>query len=68
MEEQQIKKLETSVANLENKSAKIYIMVQDTKGNPKASVRYMYQFAMALKNAGYNSIILHEKNDYIGVG
>ena len=68
MEEQQIKKLEESISHLENKTARIYVMVQDTKGNPKASVRYMYQFALALKNAGYNSIILHEKNDYIGVG
>ena len=68
MEEQQIKKLEESISNLENKSSRIYVMVQDTKGNPKASVRYMYQFALSLKNSGYNSIILHEKNDYIGVG
>jgi hypothetical protein len=68
MEEQQIKKLEESISNLENKSSRIYVMIQDTKGNPKASVRYMYQFALALKNSGYNSIILHEKNDYIGVG
>lgn len=43
-------------------------MVQDTKGNAKASVRYIYQLAYSLKNAGYNAIILHEKNDYTGVG
>jgi predicted AAA+ superfamily ATPase len=45
MEEQQIKKLEESISNLEKKSSRIYVMIQDTKGNPKASVRYMYQFA-----------------------
>ena len=42
-------------------------MVQDTKGNAKASVRLIYQMAKALKDAGYNPIILHEKSDYSGV-
>ena len=68
MEEQQIKKIEISISNLENKSSRIYLLVQDTKGNPKASVRFMYQMGMALNKSGYNAIILHEKNDYIGVG
>jgi hypothetical protein len=68
MDELQLKKLEESIKNLEEKTSRIYLMVQDTKGNPKASVRYMYQMGMALKNGGFNIIILHEKNDYIGVG
>ena len=42
-------------------------MVQDTKGNAKASVRYIYQMAKVLLDAGYNPIILHEKDDYAGV-
>jgi hypothetical protein len=42
-------------------------MVQDTKGNAKASVRYIYQMALTLKKNGFNSIILHEKPDYFGV-
>jgi hypothetical protein len=68
MDETQIQKLEQSIENLETKKSRIYVMVQDTKGNPKASVRYMYQMCMALHNNGFNAIILHEKNDYIGVG
>ena len=43
-------------------------MVQDTKGNARGSIRYIYQIAMYLKNNGFNPIILHEKNDYFGVG
>ena len=62
-----IQKLEISIENLKSKKARIYFFVLDTKGNAKASVRYIYQMAMTLKNAGYNSVILHEKPDYFGV-
>jgi hypothetical protein len=67
MDENRLLKLEKSVENLKNKSARIYFFVQDTKGNAKAGVRYIYQMALALRNNGYNSIILHEKADYVGV-
>lgn len=67
MEEAKIEKLEKSVSNLKNKTSKIYLFVQDVKGNPKASVRYIYQMGLALKNNGFNPVILHEKPDYVGV-
>lgn len=60
-------KLERSINNMKEKLSRIYFMVQDTKGNVKASVRYIYQMAMTLKKNGYNAIILHEKPDYFGV-
>ncbi len=56
-----------SIDNLKDKKSKIYFIVNDTKGNPKASVMYIYQMAEALKNNGFNPIILHEKPDYTGV-
>lgn len=56
-----------SIQNLREKKARIYFMVQDTKGNAKASVRYIYQMAKVLYDKGYNSIILHEKDDYAGI-
>jgi hypothetical protein len=52
---------------MKEKLSRIYFMVQDTKGNAKASVRYIYQMALTLKKNGFNSIILHEKPDYFGV-
>ena len=67
MEDNRILKLEKSIENLKNKSCRIYLFIQDTKGNPKAGVRYMYQMGMSLKNKGFNPIILHEKPEYIGV-
>ena len=53
--------------DLKEKKSKIYFFVQDTKGNARASIRYIYQMALTLKRDGYNSIILHEKPDYAGV-
>jgi hypothetical protein len=56
-----------SIKNLKEKKSRIYFMVQDTKGNAKASIRYIYQMAKTLLDAGFNPIILHEKDDYSGV-
>jgi hypothetical protein len=67
MNTEQIEKLERSINNMKEKKSRIYFIVQDTKGNAKASIRYIYQMAMALKKDGYNSIILHEKPEYYGV-
>ena len=62
-----IQKLEQSIENLKNKSSKIYFFVQDTKGNARASVKYIYDIALVLRNNGFDSVILHEKPDYFGV-
>ena len=67
MNQEQISKIEKSVENLKNKTSKIYLVVQDTKGNAKASIAYIYNLALSLKNNGFNPIILHEKPDYTGV-
>jgi len=67
MEQINFEKLQKSVENLTNKSSRIYFFVQDTKGNAKASVAHTYKIALTLKNNGFNPIILHEQNDYIGV-
>lgn len=68
MDLEKVQKMEQSIKNLEDKKARIYFLVQDTKGNPKASIRYIYQMALTLKNNGYNPIIIHESKDYKGVG
>jgi len=67
MEQDKLKKLEKSIQNMKDKNSKIYLLVQDTKGNAKASISYIYNLGMALKQAGYNPIMLHEKPDYVGV-
>jgi len=67
MEQNKILKLEKSIEILKSKQSRIYLFVQDTKGNPRAAIRYIYDMGMALKKGGYNPIILHEKPDYTGV-
>lgn len=67
MNQEQISKLELSIQNMKDKKSRIYLLVQDTKGNARASIAYIYNLGMALLNAGYNPIILHEKPDYMGV-
>jgi hypothetical protein len=67
MEQDKILKLEKSIENLKSKNVRIYLFTQDTKGNPKASISYIYRLALALKTNGFNPIILHEKPDYTGV-
>ena len=59
--EDRILKIEESISNLKDKKNKIYFFVQDTKGNAKASVRYIYQMANVLLKQGYNPIILGEQ-------
>ena len=60
-------KIEDSLNQLKDKKSRIYFVAQDTKGNAKASIKYIYDVAMALKDSGFNPIILHEKKDYTGV-
>jgi hypothetical protein len=67
MENQLQEKVKQSIKVLRDKQARIYFLVQDTKGNAKASVRLIYQMAKTLKDNGFNPIILHEKADYAGV-
>ena len=67
MNAEQIKKVERSIERMKNKESRLYFLVQDTKGNAKGSVRYLYQMAMVLKKNGYNPIILHETKEYFGV-
>lgn len=67
MNQEQILRIEKSIKNMEERTSKIYFLVQDTKGNAKASVKHSYQMAMVLKKSGYNPVILHENSDYFGV-
>jgi len=67
MNQEQISKLEQSVENMKDKKSRIYLIAQDTKGNAKASVAYIYRLGLSLLNNGYNPIILHETPDYTGV-
>ena len=68
MDQPQIDKVKLSISNLREKKSKLYFLIHDTKGNAKSSIKYIYDLAFTLKRSGFNSIILHEKPDYTGVG
>lgn len=67
MDLEKVQKIQKSLENIINKTSRIYFLVQDTKGNPMASIKYIYDMALTLKNNGFNSIIIHETKDYHGV-
>ena len=67
MNQEQTTKLELSIENMKDKKSRIYLITQDTKGNAKASVAYIYRLGLSLLNSGYNPIILHETPEYTGV-
>lgn len=67
MESEQILKIKESIQNLKDKRSKIYFFVHDTKGNAKASIKFIYDCALTLKKNEFNVTILHEKKEYAGV-
>ena len=62
-----ISTLETEKKKLEDKSFNFYFFVLDTKGNPSATLRYIYQTAYTLKELGYNVTMLHQEKEFVGV-
>ncbi len=65
--EENIKKLEESLNRLETNKGVVYFLTYDTKNNPRASIKYIYDLALTLKNNGFNSKILVEDKTYTGV-
>lgn len=66
-EKNQLNKLEEALLRLNTKENKIYFLTYDTKKNARASIKYIYDSALALKENGYNSYILVEDSSYNGV-
>lgn len=56
------------INKLENKDFNIYFFVLDSKGNPIGELSYIYEHAKILRENGFNTSIVTEKNDYTGVG
>ena len=62
-----IEKLESSLGRLETNQNVIYFLIYDTKGNPRASVKHIYDIALTLKRNGKDVKLLVEDNTYGGV-
>lgn len=61
-------RLLSNIEKLKNKKNKLFFFTMDTKGNPTAAVANIYEHVKVLRELGYDAVILHEKNDYGGVG
>lgn len=68
MKEEQKQQILEMIDKINNKDFGFYFFTLDTKGNPVASVATIYNTVMELNKLGYKAVILHEKNDYKGVG
>ena len=62
-----IEKLESALSRLESKNSIIYFLTYDTKNNPRAAIKNIYDMALALKENGFNAKILVEDSTYTGV-
>jgi hypothetical protein len=65
--QENIQRLESAIGRLDNKQSVIYFLTYDTKNNPRASVKYIYDLASVLKQNGHNAKILVEDKQYTGV-
>jgi len=67
MSKENIEKLESALTRLDTNESVVYFLTYDTKNNPRASVKHIYDIALVLKNNGITSKILVEDNTYGGV-
>jgi hypothetical protein len=62
-----IEKLSESLDKLNDRKNVIYFLVYDTRNNPRASVKHIYDIALTLKDNGNNVKILAEDKTFSGV-
>ena len=60
--------VEENIKKLENKDFNAFFFVIDTKGNPSGSLEYIYRTALTLQKLGYKVSMLHQEEEFIGVG
>ena len=65
--QQNIEKLEAALGRIKTKESKAYFLVYDTKGNARASIKYIYDLALTLNQNGTPSKIVVEDKTYTGV-
>jgi hypothetical protein len=62
-----IEKLEDALSRINSKENGIYFLCYDTKGNPRAAVKHIYDMALTLREYGHDAKILVEDKTYQGV-
>jgi len=62
-----IEKLVELKGKILDKKGRLFFFVADTNGTPMASIEYIYRVAGIMSDEGYDVIMLHEKEKFIGV-
>lgn len=62
-----IERLESALGRIENNENTIFFVTYDTKNNPRASIKHIYDMALTLLKDGKNAKILVEDKNYTGV-
>ena len=71
MSEKDLKVLENiqkEISKIDKKESKVYFFVIDTKGVPSGSLEYIYNLAAFAKDEGYDVVMLHTEEEFVGVG
>ena len=63
-ENKNVEILETALGRLKTNESILYFLTYDTKNNARASVKYIYDMALTLKNNGTPVRILVEDKTY----
>lgn len=63
-----ILKLEEELGKIKSKNFNVYFFVIDSKGATNNYLVYIYETAFQLKEMGYNVHMLHQDNEFMGVG
>lgn len=60
-------RIEEQISKIDNNDFTFYFYVPDTKGVPCGSISYIYDIAFGLKEMGYNVVMMHNEEDFVGV-
>ena len=63
-----LQRVREEIAKIDKNENKVMFFVIDTKGVPSGSLEYIYNLALFAKNEGYNVSMLHQDEEFVGVG
>lgn len=63
-----LERIQSEINRIDKNENKIYFFVIDTKGNPSGSLSYIYNLALLTSKAGYDVTMLHQEDEFVGVG
>ena len=63
-----LEKINAEIEKIDKNENNIFFFVIDTKGNPSGSLSYIYNLAMFLKKNNYKVAMLHQEDEFVGVG